>query len=316
MLGLSTQPTGPSAIRPRPAPDQFASAVDAFDGDHVAGVADAGHGGVVRLHQAAAAGAAAGDDLQGADHVFAAAGQGEGEFGHAAGLPFLHADLVAQVVIDLVAVHIHAGAGGVVLATAFAAAAAGGIAAVFGGGVLGEHAGRLAPLGGAAPGGLAGGRPGLGLGQGLFGGGRLGRGFFFGHGVLGLGHAGGVDGRGDGGGHQGFEGLGAFARGLDAGRRDRRALVVAVGLAQEVHFDARTAAAAALGRGQFQLGGVQQGQHEQDVHQQADQNADPALLLLDVDVFPVQRVEQRRAGAAWRVAHVGVRAWVGEGIGG
>lgn len=289
MLGC-TQPTGSaSAIRAWAAPDQFAAAVDAFDGDHVAGVADAGHGGVVGLHQAAAAGAAAGDDLQRADHVFAAAGQGEGQFGHAARLPFLYADLVAQVVIDLVAVHVHAGAGGVVLAVTFAAAAAGGVAAVLGGGVLAEHAGRLAPLGGAAPGGLAGRGLGLGVGQGLFGGGGLGGGLFFGHGVLGLGHAGGVDGRGDGGGHQGFEGFGSFARGLDAGRRHGRALVVAVGLAQEVHFHPRAAAAAALGRGQFQLGGVQQGQHEQHVHQQARQGADPALPLFDVDVFPVQR---------------------------
>lgn len=60
---------------------------------------------------------------------------------------------------------------------------------------------------------------------------------------------------------------------------------------------------------------MQQGQHEQDVHQQADQGADPALLLLDVDVFPVQRVEQRRARAAWRVAHVVVREEVGECMG-
>jgi len=51
---------------------------------------------------------------------------------------------------------------------------------------------------------------------------------------------------------------------------------------------------------------VQQGQDEQDVHQQADQNADPALFLLDVDVFPVQRVEQRRAGAARRTVHAAV----------
>lgn len=262
------------------------------------------------MHQAAAAGAAAGDDLQGADHVFATAGQGEGQFGHAAVLPFLHADLVAQVVIDLVAVHVHAGAGGVVLAAAFAAAGAGGIAAVLGGGVLAEHAGRLAPLGGAAPGGLAGRGARLRVGQGLFGGSGLGGAFFFGHRVLGLGHAGGVDGRGDRGGHQGFERFGAFARGLDAGRRHGRALVVAVGLAQEVHLHPRAAAAAALGRGQFQLGGVQQRQHEQDVHQQAGQGADPALPLFDVDVFPVQRVEQRRARAAGRVAHVGVRAGV------
>lgn len=128
-------------IHPRPVPDQFAAAVDAHDGDDVAGVADGGQLGVAGLHQAAAAGAAGGDDLQGADHQFAAAGQGKGDFLHALGLPFGDSQFVAQVVVDLVAVHFHAGGGGVALVVALALAGADGGAVVFGGGVLGEHAG-------------------------------------------------------------------------------------------------------------------------------------------------------------------------------
>lgn len=263
------------------------------------------------MHQAAAAGAAAGDDLQRADHVFAAAGQGEEHFGHAAVLPFLHAHFVAQVVIDLVAVHVHAGGGGVGRALALAAAAADGGAGVFGGGLAGEHAGRLAPAGGAAPGGLAGGRPGLWQGEGLFGGGGGGLGFVGGDGVLGLSHAGGVDGRGDGGGDEGFERAGAFVGGFDAGGGHGGALVVLVGLADEVHLDPGAAGAAALGVGQGDLRGIQQRHHEQHVHQQARQRGDPAVPLSDIDVFPVQRARQRRARAAGRVAHVGVREWAG-----
>lgn len=294
-------------VRPRSAPDQFAAAVDAHHVDHVAGVADGGQGGIVGLHQAAAAGAAGGHDLQGADHQFAAAGQGEGDFLHALGLPVGDFQFVAQVVVDLVAVHFHAGGGGVALVVALALAGADGAAVVVGGGVLGQHAGGLAPLGGAAPGGWAGRGAVLGRGDGLLAGRGLGLGFVGGDGVFGFGGAGGVDGGGDGGGHQGLEGLGAFAGGLGAGGGHGRLGVVLGGVAQEVDLDPGAAAAVALGLGQFQLGGVQQGQHEEDVHQQADQGADPALLLFDVGVFPVQRVEQRRAGAARRVAHVG--AW-------
>lgn len=48
------------------------------------------------------------------------------------------------------------------------------------------------------------------------------------------------------------------------------------------------------------------------MHQQAHEGADAALVPFDVEVFPVQRTQRRRATAAGRVAHVGVRA-SGEG---
>lgn len=275
------------AVHPGSAPDQFAAAVDAHDVHHVAGVADGVELRVAGLHQAAAAGAAGGDDLQGADHQVAAAGQGEEDFLHALGLPFGDAQLVAQVVIDLVAVHFHAGGGGVALVVALALAGTDGGAHVFGGGVLGEHAGRLAPAGGAAPGRWAGRGAVLRWGDGLLAGRGLGLGFVGGDGVVGFGHAGGVHGGGDAGGDQGFEGFGAFAGVLGAGRGNGRVGGGVGGVAQEVDLDARAAGAGAFGLRQFHLGGVQQGGHKQDVHQQAHQGGDAALIPFDVDVFPV-----------------------------
>lgn len=259
------------------------------------------------MHQAAAAGAAGGDDLQGADHQVGAAGQGEGDFLHALQLPFGDLAFVAQVVIDLMAVHFHAGGGGVALLVALALAGADGAAEVFGGGVLGEHAGGLAPAGGAAPGGRAGRGLRPGRGDGLLAGRGLGLGFVGGNGVLGLGHAGGVDGGFDRGGDQRLEGFGAFAGVAGAGRGHGHALFVVGGFAQEVDFDTGAAGAAALGLGQLHLGGVQQGRHEQQVHQQAHEGADAALVPLDVPIFPVQRTQRRRARAAWRIGHAGGR---------
>ncbi|KTD15929.1 hypothetical protein Llan_2619, partial [Legionella lansingensis] len=68
------------------------------------------------------------------------------------------------------------------------------------------------------------------------------------------------------------------------------ALFVVGGFAQEVDFDAGPTGAAAVGLGQLHLGGVQHGGQEQDVHQQAHQGGDAALVALDVEVFPVKRV--------------------------
>src|SRR5690606_20441909 len=108
LRGRRTVAAVASSIGPRPAPQHFAQPVDPLHGDDIACVADVRERRVVRLDQAALAGIAAQGGFQRADHEPLGAGQRQEPPGHALVAPFAQADLVEQVVVDLVAADLQA----------------------------------------------------------------------------------------------------------------------------------------------------------------------------------------------------------------